>query len=230
MINYLEADIPQAIVLPHVNYGGISKLFLKEMNDVFLWSYLDQKFAGYSVKNYLINEQLREIYLVHSLMMKSRMSEEMYAIDEKHYKQLFYTEQVCKSTSAIVSELVYCVYFMKQIKMTNSLPAKVDVAIARQFITTNDDLSNLFTNFSTFFDQVDNIRLSFNVNDIRPAYDYMLIQEQPTYFITDKNGNTSVYLLSKFINQYNSFFKLAINVLRNHSPEAIGIGLERWQQ
>jgi hypothetical protein len=51
---------------------------------MYLWSYLEQKFAEYSVKNYFINEQLREIYLIHMLMKKSRMSEEMYAIDEKH--------------------------------------------------------------------------------------------------------------------------------------------------
>lgn len=197
---------------------------------MFLWSYLGQKFAEYSIRNYFINENLREIYLTHTLMMKLRMSEEMYPMDENHYKQLFFTEQVCKSISSIISEVVYCIYFMKQIKITNSLPAKADVAVARQFITTNNELSNLFTDFSTFLDQVDNIRLSFNISDIRPASDYLLTYDQSVYFVTDKNGNTSVYLLRNFINQYNSFFKLAIDVRRQHSPEAIGIGLDRWEE
>src|SRR5947209_884893 len=78
MIKYVTADIPQAIVLPTTNYSNISKRFLKEINDTFLWSYLGQKFSEYSIKNYFINEQLREIYLIHTLMMKSRMGEEMY--------------------------------------------------------------------------------------------------------------------------------------------------------
>lgn len=228
MINYLEEDIPQTIVLQQMNYSSISKQFLNEINDMFLWSYLEQKFSYYSVKNYLINEQIREIYLIHTLMMKPRMSEEIYAIDEKHYKQLFYTEQVCKCISSIVSELVYCIYFMKQIKMTNSLPEKVDIAMAKQFIISNNELADSFTHLLTFFDQIDNIRLSFSIADIRPASDYLFINEQPTYFITDKYGNTSVYLFRDFINQYNSFFKLALNILKHHSPRVIGIGLERW--
>ena len=118
---------------------------------------------------------------------------------------------------------------MKQVQLTNSIPVKVNVAIARQFIKTNKELSDLFTDFFTFLDHIDNIGLSFNISDIRPASDYLLTNEEPTYFITDKNGNTSVYPLRNFINQYNSFFKLAINVLRHHSPEAVGIGLERWK-
>ncbi len=229
MIKYIEGDIPQTIVLPQANYSSISKRFLKDINDMFLWSYLGQKFSEYSIKNYFINEQLRKIYLIHTFMKESRMNEEMYAIDDKHYEQLFYTEQVCKCISSSVSELLYCIYFMKQIKMTNSLPEKVDVTAARQFITTNMELSDLFSEFSGFFDQVDSIRLSLNVNEIRPAYDFMLTEEQPTYFITDKSGNTSVYQLRNLINYYNSFFKLTIHVLRHHSPEAIGIGLERFQ-
>ncbi len=174
--------------------------------------------------------QLREVYLIHTSMTKLRMNEEMYSIDEKHFKQLFYTEQICKSISGIISELVYCIYFMKQIKLTNSLPDRANVTVAKQFITTNKELSNLFMDFSIFLDQIDNIRISFNISNIRPASDYMFTNDEPTYFITNKTGNTSVYLLRNFIIQYNSFFKLSINVLRHHSPEAVGIGLERWQQ
>ena len=126
------------------------------------------------------------------------------------------------------SELLYCIYFMKQIKLTNSLPEKVDVTKARQFVTTNMELSTLVSEFSALFDQIDSIRLSFNVNDIRPAYDFMLTEEEPTYFVTDKNGKTSVYYLRNLIDSYNSFFKRTIKILRNHSPEAIGIDLERF--
>jgi uncharacterized protein YsxB (DUF464 family) len=230
MINYINIEIPQLLVLPQSSYSQVLRKFAHVMNEHFLWSYLDHKMAEYSIKHHFLNQQLREIFLAHNCEVKKRIEDEYYSLDNKHFQQLFQTQIVCRSISEIVGELCYCIYFMKHLQENTEFPEKINISAAIHHIKAHPQLSNHFMNFNEFIAQTEEIRQSYHLNAIRPAYDLAMVKPEPVYFIEKKEGSASVYFLGKFIEQYKSFFKTSLQVIQRHSPKAIVHNLERWKE
>jgi len=228
MLENISIDTPQLIVLPQHNYHCISKEFKDVLSEIFLWSYLPQKFADYSIRHYTLNEQIQEIFLTHALLEKVRKNQDIYNIDDKHYRQIFLTDTVCKSVSLIVAELFNCIYVMKNLQLHNQLPEKIETKLAIEFAFTNESLKGYLNDFMEFLSQSEAIRLSYELNFLRSASDLILIDSEPVYFVTHKNGTFHKYSLRKFIDNYNLFFTTCLNVLRDHSPKALASGLNKW--
>lgn len=230
MLDYINVDIPQLPFWESTNYSTVTKRFKDVLNQHFLSDYLRQKFTDYSVRHNTLNEQLRDIYLTHAHLAKSRINEETYSLNSRHYQQLFLTDQVCKSLSLMVAELFYCIYFMKQLQVKSQIPGKIEISAAIGFVMTDQAFTNHFATFLTFVRQTEEIRHCYQLNSIRSGYDFLLTEEQPVYFVTDKNGSITIHSLSKFINDYTSFFLTCKQVLRQHAPEVIAVGLEMWKE
>ena len=226
MINYFAVDFPQCIILTP-SYTGVSKKFIPDEN-LYLWGYLRSLLSENSVRNFCINKQLREVFLIHSLRLREQQSD-MYSINENHYIQRFYTEQIYQSISSIVLGLLNCVCFMKVAKSGNEIPTQLNISSTKQLTNSDVDIRTQFSDFQTFLGLCDSVRISFDKVEDRSTDFHLYTELKPTFIVT-ANGHCVQSFIEDFISTYNLFFKAVIQALKEHSPAAISSTLGLWNK
>jgi len=228
MVNILTLDIPQLMVYPQTSYTSISKKWFAEMDRFFLSNYMSEKMQGLSVKHYWLNELIRGIFIDHQKRKMARADTEFYPRDEHHHLQLLKTNVVCENIAALTQELAYCLYFLKFIKDFNRCPDKKEPSESITGLLVSKELNNGFSDYESYLKLTGIIRNSYHINSIISTSSIMLTDENPVFFVVDKNEQIVKHSFQKFLEDYNAVFLLCMKNLHIHSPEAIAYSMERW--
>ncbi len=220
----LKLDIPQLPVMAYPSYTHVSIRFTKAGDQYFLYSYLSDKMAELAVAHDLVNEQLRRIYVSHSERKNLQVEYGSYKLDNHHYAKLMLTNQVVNRLAAIVSELMFCIYFMKNIKNGFS-PAQLSLNKAISWVLQHQELSGELAAYAELVKKCETILGGFYITAIRPAFDYFMMEDEPVYFLTQQNGNMTKHALRELTQEYTAFFASAKKLLKIHAPEAIALGI-----